>query len=1767
MLSIINQRYQLLKSEFTDSYGIYYTAYDLKRNKQLVTLKLLNDNYLDVDLYAYYSKNFLKMTALIHPNINRALRFDVVTTSDNQSTERAQYFYTLEHLDLDTMLSYDALSAADQLLVIRQLFYGVRYLHFKGYQYGHLTEDNILIHRDDDGDLIVKLRELPSVYDQLEEKIIGAVKAHYLDGVINSDIYHLSRYLKDYLDQTNPDADLAYPELYHQLSININEIDKPELHCTLEQLIAAITDSAIFGMPFWDRSYYEMVNFNAKLISRQGEIRQMMLMIDSHFKDGKGMKNIIVTGEAGVGKSRFIQEIIFLQRTKRRMTLVVDIVDMSDNPYRLLAMLINSILKRGEIGQDYIDKYGEEIVKVLPQLISHWDVLPSQPLSQQNEILKINNRLVQFILEYCQAYEVIITIENIDLLNDNEAAILNMLISAQSQRPLVLVGTALSTVSNEQLPHQLSITERLEVFNLARLNYDDIVDYLREFFGIEEDVPNFAELIEDVTFGTPRTIVALIKHLVQEGIVYVNEDRKWHIGEIKPENIAFVKHLERVHLNVYQRLDQASQRILQILSLFDSHIDRKLVQVLAGYDRIAFDISLNKLLEVSFVRIEKLMGGDRLYLSNREIKKVIYDTIAVEQRLSLHAKVAKTIEQHYIARGEYRPEYINHLIQSSQLPQAMLAAVSLAGDLLKRNLTERGIKYYEMALELAYQIGDMNAQIELLSMLANTKLILGDVQAAQVLYELLLEKTNSEQEAHAIAHIDCQIKLVELKLRNKSLKGIEAVFDDILTQCKAHNYTEGILQLGVSRFSYYNAMEDESAMNDLIEEMVVLAKSENNPYFLGRYEIIQGVYYDEKRDYRNAFRCFKAATSYLNPDLHPHELSVVFNNLGVLSYEILGDIDQAKDYFNRALDLLIKAHITIDRNQYLNNLGEANSKQGNAELALKAHGEALRISRDTRDIDGMMTSLSLLIETNVQLSRFDWANQYLIELEEMLLKYNDTTRFEGIERARYAVSLYYLKVNHRENARFYFDDIVDMSMRTADHLASYRLHIHKLRLDYFFSDNRTDFYVDYTYLKQLRTIVTQPVEEMFFKELMLDIILDMMCFDNREQIVEAIEFYRSIGQMAQTEIMDYKEELFDLYLNQSVDIVDHVLDSAHFQLLSTEDQWKLNVVVANYYALCGDYYKGLRYYMEAIDTINSLYVQLEEDIKPIFIKSDALKANLYACVDILLSKIDDEYNRGTPFTVENFLNIEPLASTLDTAEFKSSILQTYGERFGVVFHSADDLIQKMTVDQEENIRLVLQYICQSSLADRGYLLMLNDEGAIEEWFGLENEAPEKYVNRLIAKQRSGHQAKISKGRALLSEDVRYHKATMLIPVRGKEVSNEVDDNRRQHAYAKNEYPVAYLYFYTDSRLNNFNEDTLAEIASLNALLYLIIDNYQLYKTATIDKLTGVYLRKHFETQFSRQIEDCRRLGESLSVVMLDIDHFKVVNDTFGHRRGDEVLRKIAAIIRDSVRSEDLVGRYGGEEFIVLLPTAKADKAYQIVERIRQNIEGAKILGDNHPVTVSAGIAVYPQMGTSQGELIDRADQALYESKNTGRNKTTVYNSRIKRNNMRYDKLSGILTGVLTRDARVLKAYFDMMDVIALQKPLKQKLAVVLKTSIDIFEALDATVVLSNGEDHIFYIAERNRQKLQMSHVNRRQSVIDREILSREGYFIKWDDLSDIDPLTNKPIWKSHIQCPVVSNGETIGNLAIRVPIKEREFSFSDYNLATYIAKIISAMIN
>lgn len=353
------------------------------------------------------------------------------------------------------------------------------------------------------------------------------------------------------------------------------------------------------------------------------------------------------------------------------------------------------------------------------------------------------------------------------------------------------------------------------------------------------------------------------------------------------------------------------------------------------------------------------------------------------------------------------------------------------------------------------------------------------------------------------------------------------------------------------------------------------------------------------------------------------------------------------------------------------------------------------------------------------------------------------------------------------------------------------------------------------------------------------------------------------------------------------------------------------------------------------------------------------------------------------------------------------ILELIGDRLSVAFHNA--MLYEEAVARSRELSVSFN-IAQSLISTLDLDDVLNRIlEVIHENFGYENCAillVDKKTNELYIKASRGYPDYLSKKIRL---DInKKHGVTSYAAATGKpyyapdvrKVPFYVMGKRTVRSEAaipmivRNE--VIGVLDIESEKLNAFSERDLRMFTVFASQAAIAIENARLYNEtkalSLTDSLTNIANRRHFDLILENELKRGRGYSRSVSLAMIDLDHFKQFNDKYGHPAGDQLLIAVAEKIRRTVRDTDLVARYGGEEFVIIFPETPGGSAYKVCERVRTAIENNQIVLKKYGkvgITISIGVATYPQLAQSAQELIQKADLALYRAKKLGRNRVEV----------------------------------------------------------------------------------------------------------------------------------------------------------------------------------
>lgn len=381
---------------------------------------------------------------------------------------------------------------------------------------------------------------------------------------------------------------------------------------------------------------------------------------------------------------------------------------------------------------------------------------------------------------------------------------------------------------------------------------------------------------------------------------------------------------------------------------------------------------------------------------------------------------------------------------------------------------------------------------------------------------------------------------------------------------------------------------------------------------------------------------------------------------------------------------------------------------------------------------------------------------------------------------------------------------------------------------------------------------------------------------------------------------------------------------------------------------------------------------------------DKLNKELYSSTDlILLSMIA----RQVSIDIYKYMLMDDLKQTSD--KLRKQKAELVEANMGVQKMSEISMRFISILDENKLFHAILDEMLASTSASKGVILKVDHaQDALSvmcckntEPFAQRSLLPYRSYEALAKTIESGepHICMLDEGR-IWQVEARY---ALFVPIYNKQTGED--------SY------VAYILAVFDKERRGggfltFNERDEAILVSFANYASILIENVRNYELATKDSMTHLFVRRFFDQRLIDQIDKANQFNKCFSLMIMDIDHFKHVNDTFGHPVGDQVIKLVAATIQRNIRTEiDIPSRYGGEEFTILMPEADSEKAMMVAERIRAAIESTDVshLVTGRNITVSIGVATYPQHGTQPKQLMESADIALYRSKGGGRNRVSL----------------------------------------------------------------------------------------------------------------------------------------------------------------------------------
>lgn len=1779
-MELINSRYRIIKNIRQNTFVSSYIAVDILSKNNKIQLNIINPEYLPEEILNFFTTEFITLINLNCSNMIRVYNFGLINFIDNKKVGNFQYYYTNEFIEDSERLS--KINRKFELQEILDLFIeiciAVNYLHLKGFFYGELNLNNIIINSNWNGK--VKLTDIATNelqkynYQVSRNEYVHFKAPEVLKGdkpSVASDIYSLGTVLLT-LSKDNCITELS------DIITKMVAIEPSSRYKSVYEIIQDINNTFSTTYKSVIKDEIEQLSFNTKLIGREYEIDKIVSEYGNLLKYEQEKRVILVHGEQGIGKTRLLEELKHLLRMKSITvvdTFAVDSSSLGSN--KSFIEFLKKIIS--ECDSELVEKYQSTLAQFIPELGTDDIISSTKLLSDEKSRFKLLNSIAGFIGDFLTNKQVVFIIDNINFMDGFALELLEYLyIKKLNAKGVMFIlsycdGSFVINRKFADFVKKLSYESNVTDVALHGLSGIETGLMLQNILNMPHSPVEFAGRIYSKTYGNPQFIQETVKTLYSNKIIYTNEGEGHWVSKYDNFNeIPIPTNIEQAVLNQLNDLDNNNIDLLNIISVFNSAVS---VDVVSKFFNDSVDYIqeiINDMVQRGILCKKIEDRGFVFDFSNTVLKNLMYGRLNEESKKSNHEMAVSILEN----QGEYErgstDELIYHLEKAGNKDKVIKYCVENAEKMeLLRNRNE-AIKNLEKAISMYDREAVSKNKLFLLTRVGDIYTDCGSISNAINYYvqaEVIASKLNEyENEIDIINNITaCYLN------KNDILKAEEYIQKaETKLECREYKkgyliYKKNVLEILLVNDRFDNAFELCSECIEICGDEFMEIKG----HFYSKYGDVCSFTSDSenaRRNYEESIKCFDKVH-------YEKGMVLALNNIGVLYSDTHQDMQMALHYFNKMKDISEKNNFILAETLALTNIASTYYYSMKYDTALKNFNDALEKAKNIEYESNVLYCYCNICSINLKFYEYKRAHenfQYAQnEFKEYPLQKKDVSgsfyaacadlyfEYGDMEKAEsYAKKV--LEIFGNDDVKTKWENVIlgiSVSIISKSLEFKYDLDfIRKVLNKFSFKKNKLDIMYNLCIL----------LSENGYKEEAFEIFKDAELYNCDSNRVEAKRLYCS-------SLMRSEEDRIDILLKALK--------------LSKEENLKklfckLSSAIADYYMEKKNYFYAVNFYFDACDAIKSMALQVPEKFRLNFMKTHNMLVPFARLYNINLDMQNDEtacewlYDCSdiTNEALDRYFNFNSYSNILNNNNYIRSAKKLYSLKSPQGINGLSDIISNLPSDPVEGLEIILQYVSSITLSTNGVIVTesggkefsvvasINEKSEIEHGRYLIERAKSVKEPILITEYRP------EENTSEISFMPSGIKAVICIPIimDDRHSSGLVSSERRRN-FHYNSQLKGILYLESDKILNNFNSNTFQKCRDISRLIGSLIEKYQLVLSSSVDKLTGVYTRKYLEDFITDTIENTGTRQENVSFIMFDFDFFKMINDRYGHQTGDEVLKKVCKIVTSCIRKEDICGRYGGEEFIVVLPGANKEQAYIIAEKLRTRVEGENILGNKALVTISLGISTYPEHGHWKQELIEKADQALYVSKQTGRNKSQVWNSEFSSKAKSMNKLTGIVTGNSVQDYRNVLAIADISELIKSSMDVKNKIYSLLGRIIEIteaqhgmlFDVKNKNIVEKYGRE-IFYEKWANIKKYN-------KNIIDMVIDKQQGVFIiDWDSIVDYDAITGIPDWQSIIVVPIILSGIVKGVLYLTVSTKVKEFNLADFNFVNLLGQIAAAII-
>lgn len=1812
-MEIVNNRYRIIKNLKQNNSVSKYLVTDLWDEYQEIELSLLNTEFIPSALIDYYSKEFVSIINIGSTNIQKNFGFNTLSYIDNKPTKEEQFFYTSEYFHhYQSLLEFSVKLNTKQIIeLFIDLCKAVNFLHLKGFIYGSLNLGNIMMVEDHNSHQSkIMLRDIASVeLDRYDHKGHTGTDSYFTSPKvvsgevlsISADMYSLGilllTMLTKQLPSGNPNNELVRLQkekthlgedekiLLEKLLPFIEKLTattKVYPYANLQDFIQEFNRTLGTSYSIVSRKEIEKLHFHTKLV---GRVEGASSILESHrqmhnFKPFR--KIFVIKGNTGAGKTRFLEEIKFLLELERaNVYSSFSLKTGNNNSNKMWVDLLRKLVLESE--REIIEKYESELLEYFPELIGGKCTLSPKSIKEHTKF-RLLNRITGFINDSIKNKPSVILIDDIHLADDFTIDTLTYLCTEViKNNNIILVfsvneGTEHHPLVSEFL-NQLKPRNDSSTIYMNPLDVEQTGQFIKHILAMPHNPIKLAETIYSQTYGNPLFICETIKDLYSRKIIFVNDETgRWSID--LPDNNAYEmlsipSNIEQALLNQIKDLSHINYEILFIMSIFTKPLS---IRTIAHF----IDLSAEHLESV----IEELVNkgivsrfiSDSSYLydfNNQVLKNIVYGKMTEIEKRAKHQMAAKLLENEVETNSAlHLEELILHFERAGMIEMAKNYSIKNAQRMRDLKNSRGEIKNLEKALSLVNE-NEARVKIGLVIELGISYSDTGDTQLSLDLF--------SKAEKLALEN-RCGKSLIEIYINTAHVYSL--LYNNEMTE-KYLEKTEKLLTEFVSREAELEVkriralmLVDNSSLDAAAKLFHELLEECGDGYHKTKgntYRHLGYIYVFHNR-IEEALELYNQSIKVLEKINYTRGILLALNNIGSIYNDSFNDPNTALDYYIKVRDLSEEYGISSSEVFGLLNIAAIHWRNYNLTTADEHFKEALKKAIRNNFVEQIFYLYTGLTIVNREMSQFSTAFDYY-HLAQKELELNPNRGMDILDYYITCSNLYYSFGRFQEALEFEnkiieFHKDRDHPTRTE---AMIRRSVYLMRFQVTVNDGE----------------ISEIIDEISMSNSPYDFKINLLCeasqiLSNKKNYIGATRFLDAL----QMEITESTPDQLMAKVYYTKGSAETGIECTHYLLKALEYARKVKnkdliakilLKLGDYYYSNGDYYSAANHYIDSSEILKQLIPQIPDEFRLTYVNGYCLARGFnrleYIKNAVIKKKRPNTDIDGTDLSLY-VSGIEELTKVLrinhanafkESKEFMHFISTQYMTQLSKDILTTKDILTHLSNNTLKDIEMVLKYLAAITLATRGIVAITGNQqslkviASIDENYALpgnqfifdrvkSNADPILLSNQLT---------KVQGNQELTSEDIR---SCLCVPITSHHLQMPQDAAGRSFSGRRNNI-LGYLYLESDRHLNNLNKDGLNRCLDLRNFLALLIEKHQLKLSASVDKLTGALTRKYLEDALIDTLENAASCGESFSLIMYDLDRFKKVNDKFGHQTGDEVLKKVSKIVIDHLGRRDTLGRYGGEEFTIILPGQDSEQAYHTAEEIRGRIEREKILGNKTDITISMGVVTYPDHAQSINELISKADQALYVAKENGRNECKRWDNAFVDMVKPTNKLTGIISGNEVQDSRNVLALVELIQLINKSAGKEDKIHDFLGRIIEVSEAqYGFLLVIDHGEMGMSY-GRKTQIEGWAKPINFNHNTINSVIQDKQSLFlIDWDDTDKHNPLTGLPDWHSILAVPVLVENEVKGIIYLSVPTRLKEFGINELNIVNVFGDLAASLI-